>query len=103
MSAKPERPFADLLSVFRQDSVAGFTVDFFIELGEHAVVDHRHMRRRQQLVTVEPRCNEHYIEGVPLTGRTAGIDQRRCLAVDRRTLAIGVDILVEGIEDLKLA
>src|SRR5215471_1317405 len=59
-----------------------------VVLHPDAVVDHRTCWRGDQLLTVEARCDPDDVVSLLCTRRSAGVHQRRILAVDGRGGAI---------------
>ena len=51
---------------------------------------------------VKQGAGEDYVVSLPLAGRAAGVDEGRILSVDGGGLAIGVGLVVIGVEDLHL-
>src|SRR5678816_1310441 len=88
---KRQRTFGQLLLIFRDDSVAGFAMNFFIVLHENAIMKDSNSGRLQQLVSVEFRRLQNDIESLPFPGRTRDIHQGRRLAVNGSALAIGIE------------
>lgn len=102
MAPKTERTLGDLLFVFRDDSVARLTMNFFVVLNEDTIVKDRHPGRRDQLVSIKLWRLQDDLQGLPLTWRTRDVYQGRCLTVDGSALAIRIQLLVKGVEDLDL-
>ncbi len=72
-----------------------------IVLYQHAVVEHRHARRRiHRTVRSKPRRRENDVVGLPFAGRQARIHERRILFVDGAGLAVDVRFVFKRIEHL---
>src|SRR5690348_6702586 len=84
----------------REDAVAGRSPDFRVVLHQHAVLEDGDVCRHRDLAALEDGWREGDVVGLPLTGRPAGIRERRMLAVDGAGLAIGVGDVVVAVEHL---
>jgi len=79
----------------------GWALNFDIVLHEYAVVKDGDAAEADEFsILIEARGMENDVVGLPLTGLPRGVDERRILAVDGGGLAVGVSLVIEGIEDL---
>ena len=69
MTREDNRPNGLMAVVARQNSVAGFAVDFLVQMHEHAVVMHGDSRWRDLLITFEARSREHHVNGLYISQR----------------------------------
>src|SRR5678815_244686 len=113
--AKPDVPVPDRMSVVLQRQrqlvgmrgirwarlVGGGPGEHHPILHQHAVLEHRHDRRLEQLSpAVEAGPVEHDVVGLPDSGPPARVDQRRVLPIDRPGLAVGIGHAPVGVQDL---
>lgn len=73
--------------------MAGRAIDFLVMMDKQSVVKDGDTRRLFQVAGLENRSEEDNIERLPLAGLSAGINQRRRLAVYRSGLAIRINLL----------
>ena len=74
-----------------------------VVLNQHPVEKHGHARRAlERAVGLEVRPVEDDVVRLPVAGRSRGVDERGILAVDGAGLAIGIRVVLVGVEDLEL-
>src|SRR5258707_9841829 len=100
VASEGEGTFTHLLFVFRDNTMAGFTVNLFVEQHEDAVVEHGDTSGRGEFIAVEFWREEENVKGLPLAGWPRGIHQRRGLAVNGPASAIRVNFFIKRVEDL---
>lgn len=91
---------ADLVSVVRQDLVAGGAVDLLVAMHEDAIVEHGHIAWRLEIAVFKDGGGEDNVVGLPLTRWAGDVDERRCLGINGGALAVWIKRFVKGIEDL---
>ena len=99
MARQRQRPFTHRDRPW-QHQMAGASVNFLGEMHEHAIVQQSETGGLHHFAVCENRRGENQIVALPFAGRTAGIHERRSLAIDGGALTIGRPLLGEGIEDL---
>ena len=71
-------------------------------LDEHTVVENRQPDWRKQFaLRIEPRRSIDDVVNLPLTGRKAGVYQRRVLAINGAGRTVGIGFVLERIEHLQ--
>ena len=91
MRAKGQRAFAARPSL---------VVNLVIQVHQHAIVQHGEAAGFDYFAVLHHGDGEKDVEGLPFSRRPGNVNQGRRLAIDSRALAIRVNLLVVGIEDL---
>src|SRR5215472_11951321 len=82
-------------------AMGGGAGKLYVVLHEHTVVKDGHARGTRQLSCgVKARAVENDVVALPLARRKRGVDQRRILAVDRGSLAVGIRFVLKRIQYL---
>ena len=103
MVLQEERQLVGMRSIRRTLVVVRGPQERAVVLDEHTVVEHRHARGREHSPTgVEARRVKHDVIHLPFSGRTARVDERRELSIDRRGLSVGIGDVLVRIEHLAL-
>src|SRR5687768_2809949 len=87
--------FAMSLVIFRMADVRGVSTDLIIVLHEHAIVENRDARRREQSpVFMESRRCIRNVVNIPFAWLAHGIHQRRTLLIDTASLTVDISWIV---------
>jgi len=72
-------------------------------VGDHTVMNHSDIGLLEQVSFGVPLGRfEDNVVGLPLTGRAAGVYERRLVTVDGGSLAVGIRLVVVGVQHLDL-
>ncbi len=80
--------------------VCGGSFKLPVVLDQHPIMQHRDGARVLHHITLPDGLVEDDVIGLKLASFTAGIDQRRRLAIDRTRLSIGIGLIVITVKDL---